>query len=116
MNKAQTKREGRIRRHNRLRTKVSGTKARPRLSIYKSNRYIEVQLIDDTTGTTLLAGSTKEAAGKKKAESAQWLGQTLAERAKSKGITTVVFDRGGFRYAGRIAGLAEAARENGLRF
>lgn len=97
----------RQRRHNRIRAKVTGTKERPRLSIYKSNRYLEAQLIDDTAGRTLLSG---------KMDDAIKLGKDIAARAKAAGIQMVVFDRGGFRYTGRVAALAQAAREGGLKF
>lgn len=115
MNKAITKKLGRTRRHNRIRSKMAGSAARPRLAVYKSNRYLHVQLIDDAKGVTLAAGSTAEAKGKK-TDAAKWLGEELAKRAKEKGIKAVVFDRGGFRYTGRVAALAEAAREGGLTF
>lgn len=97
----------RTKRHNRIRAKVSGTAERPRLCIYKSNRYLEAQVIDDTKGTTLAAVKMDDA---KKA------GQEIAKQAKAKGIEAVVFDRGGFRYTGAIAVLADAAREGGLKF
>lgn len=97
----------RERRHKRIRAKVIGTKERPRLSVYKSNRYMEAQLIDDSAGRTLLSGKMDDAAK---------LGKDIATRAKAAGIKAVVFDRGGFRYTGRIAVLAEAAREGGLKF
>lgn len=97
----------RTRRHNRIRAKVSGTPERPRLCVYKSNRYLEVQVIDDTKGMTLAAVKTDDA---KKA------GVEIAKAAKAKGIDAVVFDRGGFRYTGAIAILADAAREGGLKF
>lgn len=97
----------RTRRHNRIRAKVSGTAERPRLCIYKSNRYLEAQVIDDTKGVTLAAVKMDDA---KKA------GQEIAKLASAKGITAVVFDRGGFRYTGAIATLADAAREGGLKF
>ena len=95
------------RRHKRIRAKVIGTKERPRLAVYKSNRYMEVQLIDDSAGRTLLSG--------KMADEVK-LGKDIADRAKAAGITAVVFDRGGFRYTGRVATLAEAARAGGLKF
>ena len=115
---------GRERRHRRIRSTVVGTAARPRLSIYKSNRYMHAQLIDDSVKKTLLAGSTKVAAAKgaraaktmTKTEAAKKLGVELAKAAQAAGITTVVFDRGGFRYTGRVVILAEAAREGGLTF
>ncbi len=97
----------RERRHNRIRAKVKGTPERPRLAVYKSNRYMEAQLIDDTVGKTIAAVKMDDA---KKA------GAELAKKAKGAGITTVVFDRGGFRYTGRVSLLAEAAREGGLKF
>jgi len=97
----------RITRHRRIRAKVKGTPERPRLAVYKSNRYLEAQLIDDSAGRTLLSG---------KMDDAQKLGADIAKRALSSGIEHVVFDRGGFRYAGRVAALAEAARKGGLKF
>jgi len=110
-----TKRAGRIRRHSRIRARVIGSSARPRLSVYKSNRYIHAQIIDDAAGKTLVSGSTKTFAAKaKKTDAAEMLGTDIAKRAKDAGITKVVFDRGGFRYIGRIATLAEAARKAGL--
>lgn len=102
-----TKRIGRISRHKRIRARVSGTAERPRLAVYKSNRYFEVQLIDDTVGKTL--GSVKLADAVK-------AGQEIAKKAKEKGVSSVVFDRGGFRFAGQIIKLADAAREGGLKF
>lgn len=97
----------RIRRHNRIRAKVKGTLERPRFSVYKSNRYLEAQLIDDTAGKTLLSA---------KMDDAVKLGTEIATRAKAAGITKVVFDRGGFRYTGSIALLADTARKAGLQF
>lgn len=97
----------RIRRHNRIRAKVIGTAARPRLCVYKSNRFLEAQLIDDSAGKTL--ASVKLADAKK-------AGEEIAKKAKAAGIDAVVFDRGGFRYIGKIAILAEAARNGGLTF
>jgi large subunit ribosomal protein L18 len=116
MTNTATKHMGRERRHNRIRAKVSGTSARPRLCVYKSNRYLHAQVIDDEKGVTLFAGSTMEQSKEKKTDGATWLGSELAKRAKQKGVSQVVFDRGGFRYAGRIAALAEAARAGGLQF
>lgn len=106
----------RERRHNRIRAKVQGTSERPRLAVYKSNRYLHAQIIDDTKGATLASGSTKEMSKDKKMAAAQMLGTELAKRAKAAGISKVVFDRGGFRYTGRVATLAEAARKAGLEF
>ncbi len=95
------------RRHKRIRSKVKGTPERPRLCVYKSNRFIEAQVIDDTVGKTLIAA---------KMDDAVKLGADIAKRAKAAGINKVVFDRGGFRYIGSIAALAEAARKGGLEF
>lgn len=97
----------RQRRHNRIRAKVKGTSERPRLAVYKSNRYMEAQLIDDTKGMTIVSG---------KMDDAVKLGTDIAKRANAAGITKAVFDRGGFRYTGRVANLADAARKGGLEF
>jgi large subunit ribosomal protein L18 len=114
------RRVSRLRRHARLRKKISGTAQRPRLVVHRSARHIHVQLVNDLNGTTLAAASSIEAdvrglEGDKKAHSVR-VGQLIAERAKAAGIDTVVFDRGGYTYGGRIAALADAARENGLNF
>lgn len=117
---AKSKRQGRIRRHRRIRKKVLGTAARPRLAVYRSNKHIHAQIIDDIAGSTLVAASTVEVALRGdtngNAEAAAKVGKALAERAKTAGITEVVFDRGGFLYHGRVAALADAAREGGLEF
>ena len=117
---SETRRVSRLRRHARLRKKVAGTPERPRLVVNRSARHIHVQLVDDQTGTTLAAASSIEAdvravEGDKKAHSVR-VGQLIAERAKAAGVDTVVFDRGGYTYGGRIAALADAARESGLKF
>ena len=114
------RRVAKARRHFRLRKKISGTPQRPRLVVKRSSRHIAVQLIDDLAGHTLAAASTVEAdvrafEGDKKAK-AQKVGELVAARAKSAGVTSVVFDRGGNAYHGRIAALADAAREAGLEF
>ena len=114
------RRVSRLRRHNRLRKKVVGTAERPRLVVNRSSRHIHVQLVNDDNGTTIAAASSIEAdvravEGDKKAHSVR-VGQLIAERAKAAGIEAVVFDRGGNTYGGRIAALADAARENGLSF
>ena len=107
---------GRTRRHARVRAKVSGTATRPRLSVYKSNRYLHAQLINDEAAKTIVSGSTKELKGDhKKMEEAKLLGAELAKKAQAAGISTVVFDRGGFRYTGRVAALAEAVRKAGIK-
>jgi len=115
-----TRRVARIRRHARLRKKVAGTAERPRLVVNRSSRHIHVQLVNDLTGTTVTAASSIESDvravdGDKKAASTR-VGQLIAERAKAAGIDSVVFDRGGYTYGGRIAALADAAREGGLNF
>jgi large subunit ribosomal protein L18 len=117
---AAARRTARLRRHARLRKKVSGTPERPRLVVNRSSRHIHVQLVNDLNGTTLAAASSIEpdvraVDGDKKAHSVR-VGQLIAERAKAAGIETVVFDRGGYTYGGRIAALADAARESGLKF
>ena len=117
---SETRRKSRLRRHARLRKKVSGTAQRPRLVVNRSARHIHVQLVDDLAGVTLAAASSIEADvraldGDKKAHGAR-VGQLIAERAKYAGIDEVVFDRGGYTYDGRIAALADAAREGGLKF
>lgn len=111
-----TKSEQRTRRHKRIRAKVSGTAARPRLAIFKSNSYIYAQLIDDTKGATLAASSDLGLKGKTKTERAKLAGEALAKSAKAKGLEAVVFDRGGFIYTGRVRAFAEGAREGGLAF
>jgi large subunit ribosomal protein L18 len=114
---AKTKRQSRIRRHARVRTKVSGTAERPRLAVFRSNRHIYAQLIDDAQARTLVAASDREvkAGGDGKTDAAKAVGVLLAERAKAAGIGSVVFDRGGRLFHGRVAALAEGAREKGLR-
>ncbi len=110
----------RDRRRKRIRAKVSGTEVRPRLSVYKSNTSVYAQIIDDTKGITLVASSTRGAKGSKnkanKTEAAKTAGVEIAKLAKAKGITKVVFDRGGFIYTGRVKALADGAREGGLEF
>jgi large subunit ribosomal protein L18 len=110
------------RRHQRVRRRVFGTPARPRLSVYRSNSHIYAQIIDDTRGHTLAAASTldpelrKTAASKSPIEAAKEVGRLIASRAKSANVSAVVFDRGGRLYHGRIKALAEASRESGLQF
>ena len=111
--------KARLKRHKRVRAKISGTAARPRLCVYRSNANIRAQIIDDVAGVTLVAASTHEKefegnGGNK--EAARFVGKTIAERATAKGITEVVFDRGGYLYHGRVSELAEGAREGGLKF
>ena len=118
---AKARRQGRIRRHRRVRKKVHGTALRPRLAVHRSNKHIAVQVIDDDQGITLAAASTVEPAerangGGATIAAATRVGELVAERAKAAGVTTVVFDRGGFAYHGRVAAIAEAARNAGLEF
>jgi len=118
---AQTKRNARIRRHRRVRKQVQGTAERPRLAVFRSNKHLVMQVIDDGAGRTLAAASTveaevKSAGGTGNAVAAARVGKLVAERAKAAGITKVVFDRGGFLYHGRVAAAADAAREAGLEF
>ena len=116
---ALTKASRRQRIKYRIRKRFSGSEARPRMSVYRSNKQIYVQLVDDVTGETLVSASSKEKeiAGQKvnKIEQAKLVGKRVAEKAKEKGITTVVFDRNGFLYHGRVKNLADAARESGLK-
>ena len=114
----ETRRESRTRRHERVREKIRGSGERPRLAVFRSNSHIYAQLIDDDAGKTLVAASSVDAKDAKgnKSERAKAVGWLLGERAKQKGIETVVFDRGGYRYHGRIKALGDAARSAGLRF
>ena len=114
--------EARIRRHARVRKNLAGTVDRPRLNVFRSLSEIYVQVIDDQQGATLVSASSVDKdlrdalKGKNKSEQAKLVGEAVAKRAKSKGIEAVVFDRGGFAYHGRVAGLADGAREGGLEF
>lgn len=114
--------EARIRRHARVRKNLSGSAECPRLNVYRSLDGIYAQVIDDKAGSTVVSASSIDKGlkadmdGKTKTEQAKLVGKAVAERAKEKGITTVVFDRGGFRYMGRVKALADAAREAGLEF
>ena len=116
---AKAKRDGRIRRHRRVRKSVQGTATRPRLAVYRTNKHISAQVIDDLAGTTLASASTLGGGvdgGTSNADAAAVVGKAVAEAAKAAGVTQVVFDRGGNRYHGRVAALADAAREAGLEF
>lgn len=112
--KTNVKAVSRARRHNRIRARVKGTAARPRLSVYRSNTALYAQLIDDDASTTLLAADTRNLTGSF-GERAKALGGAIAEKAKAAGIEAVVFDRGGFRYAGNIAIFADSVREGGIK-
>ena len=118
---AKVRRESRIRRHGRVRKKINGTAARPRLAVFRSNKHLVLQVIDDEAGRTIAAASTNEAGERATGDggsvaAATRMGQLVAERAKAAGIEKVVFDRGGFAYHGRVAAAADAAREAGLEF
>ena len=119
MKKIIDKKANRVKRHKRVRGKVSGTAQCPRLNVFRSAKHIYAQLIDDNAGVTLCSASTLEKSFDGfggNVEAAKKIGSTLAERAKDKGITDVVFDRSGYVYHGRVAALAEGAREGGLNF
>jgi large subunit ribosomal protein L18 len=117
-----TRSAARYRRHSSVRQKIFGTASRPRLSVFRSNSGIYAQVIDDEAGNTLVSASTidpvlrEQVKGLKQSEKANLVGKTLAERALSKGIQAVAFDRGGYKYMGRVKALAEGAREGGLKF
>ena len=113
-----TKPQKRLRRRRRVRSRIRGSAERPRLSVYRSNRGVFAQLIDDDTGRTLASVSWTESdlRSLKSMEQAKRVGQLLAERAKASGVETCVFDRGGYRFHGRVAAIAEGAREGGLKF
>jgi large subunit ribosomal protein L18 len=114
----QSRLESRARRHSRVREKIRGSAARPRLAVFRSIEHIYAQLIDDDSGKTLVAASSVEAKDTKgkKSERAKAVGAALGEKAKAKGIAEAVFDRGGYRYHGRVKALGDAARSAGLRF
>lgn len=122
MIKREDRRELRLVRHRRIRKKISGTPERPRLSVYRSEKHIYAQIIDDVNGRTIVAASTVEKVLREKlqktwnVDAAKEVGKLIAERAIAKGIKDVVFDRGGFKYHGRVKALADAAREAGLKF
>ena len=122
MTSKKSRNAARLRRHVRVRQNVSGTSQRPRLNVFRSLSEIYAQVIDDESGNTIVSASTidmnlrSDMEGKNKTEQARLVGEVLAERAKEKGISEVVFDRGGYRYMGRVKALAEGARESGLRF
>jgi large subunit ribosomal protein L18 len=122
MKKTATTRAARIRRHARVRKRVTGTVQKPRLAVFRSLTHIYAQVIDDVSRTTIVSASDleadvkKKAEGKKKSEAATIVGGLVAERAKAKGVSRVVFDRGGYPFHGRIQALAQAARDGGLEF
>jgi len=122
MGKNKSRTEARVRRHLRVRKKISGTPDMPRLNVFRSLAEIYAQVIDDEAGHTLASASSidhdlrAQLDGKKKSDQARLVGKALADRAKAKGILKVVFDRGGYRYIGRVKALADGAREGGLEF
>lgn len=111
-----TKQESRVRRHARVRARVQGTAEKPRLSVFRSNRALYAQLIDDAAATTLASADSRSMKSGSLVDAATLVGEAIAKAAKEKGISTVVFDRGGFAYTGRVQALAEAARKGGLTF
>jgi large subunit ribosomal protein L18 len=113
--RAEAKRETRVKRHLRVRKKVAGTSERPRLAVYRSNRHIYAQLVDDGTARTVAAASDLEAGDGQKTDRAKRVGQRLAENARAAGVEQAVFDRGGRLYHGRVKAVAEGAREAGLK-
>jgi large subunit ribosomal protein L18 len=122
MGRIKTRSDARLRRHMRVRKKIRGTPERPRLNVFRSLAEIYAQIIDDEAGHTLVSASSidrelrEKMDGMRKTDQARLVGKVLAERARAKGITRVVFDRGGYRYIGRVQALAEGAREGGLEF
>lgn len=117
MVKKHNRQEARLRRHARIRAKISGTSTKPRMSVYRSNKTISVQLIDDTKGVTICSASSVELnATNNNVETSKLVGEAFAKKAIAAGIEDVVFDRGGFIYHGKIKALADAAREAGLKF
>jgi large subunit ribosomal protein L18 len=117
MDTARARREARLRRHGRVRRHVVGTDQRPRLAVFRSNRHIYAQIIDDSAGRTLAAATSMALPGEgNKRDDARRVGAELARLAKQAGVSAVVFDRGGYKYHGRVQALAEAAREGGLDF
>ena len=122
MIKKNSRQETRVKKHDRIRNRFSGTAERPRLAVFRSNNHMYAQIIDDTVGNTLVAASTLDKDVKDKlektnnVEAAKYLGTVVAKKALDKGIKEVVFDRGGFIYHGKVAALADAAREAGLQF
>ncbi len=122
MVRKESRQKVRVKKHMRIRNRLSGTTERPRLAVFRSNNHMYAQIIDDTVGNTLVAASTVEKEVRAELEktnnvdAAAYLGTVIAKRAIEKGIDTVVFDRGGFLYHGKIAALADAAREAGLKF
>ncbi|MCD5382248.1 MAG: 50S ribosomal protein L18 [Candidatus Pacebacteria bacterium] len=116
MNKTAEKHTKRTRRHGRIRARVAGNSTCPRLAVFRSNRYVYAQLIDDEAGTTIASADSRTMTGSNATERATAVGKAIAEAAKAKKIEKIVFDRGGFKYQGIVAALADGAREAGLNF
>lgn len=116
MKKINSKTANRTRRRNRIRAKVSGTSEMPRLAVFKSNTSISAQIIDDTKGVTLASSHSREVKGKTMLEKSSLVGKAIADKAKAKKVSKVVFDRGGYIYTGNVKALADGAREGGLKF
>ncbi len=116
MSKLNEKTRNRVKRHKKIRTRVSGTKDTPRLSLYKSNKRIYAQIIDDVAGTTIVSALTDSKKGKTMTQKATEAGKDIAKKAIEKKIKNVVFDRGGFLYTGKVKAFADSARESGLKF
>lgn len=116
MKKLNAKLEKRIRRHVKIRSTISGTSEKPRLAVYKSNKHISVQLIDDEKAVTIATTHSREVKGKTMMEKSTLVGESIAEKAKAKKIVNVVFDRGGFIYTGNVKAVADGARKGGLKF
>ena len=115
MNKNSDKKLNRIRRHKKVRAKISGTSSKPRIAVFKSNQYIYVQVVDDENGKTLLSVSDMEVKTGKKSDKALKIGETLAARMKEKGLLEAVFDRGGFKFHGRVKSVADGLRSGGIK-
>jgi large subunit ribosomal protein L18 len=116
MTQIQTKLQKRVRRHAKIRSRISGTAEMPRLSVSKSNKHISAQLIDDVNAVTIASAHSREVKGKTMTEKAALVGESIAAKANAKKVTAVVFDRGGFIYTGNIKALADGARKGGLKF
>ena len=110
------KKEKRVRRHKRIRAKIFGTEKMPRLSVFKSNKHISAQVIDDINSKTLVSAHSREVKGKNMMEKSEKVGESLAKKALAKKIKKIVFDRGGFKYHGRVSALADGAKKGGLEF
>ena len=116
MNKNSDKKLNRSRRHRKVRAKISGTSSRPRIAVFKSNQYIYAQVVDDESGKTLLSVSDMEVKKGKKSEKALKIGEALAAQMKEKGLLEAVFDRGGFKFHGRVKSVADGLRSGGIKF